>query len=126
MPGKAKGELQLWEGRRIKHRFPVVVGGKKTPTPTGKFTIDEVNRRPHYKNPKNGKITPYSMRCPLWPTLVVFRDAKGNRLKQSMHGTTQAGFREGVESHGCVRLRRADMLELTQHLYEGMEVEIKD
>ena len=125
-PGKSRGELQLHEGGRITHRFPVVVGGEKTPTPTGKFVIDEVNRKPHYRNPRTREVTPYSMRCPLWPTLVVFRDEMGRRLKESMHGTTEAGFRKGAESHGCIRLRRADMLDLTRHLSEGMEVEIKD
>jgi hypothetical protein len=89
---------------RIVLRVPVGVGRAGTPTPTGSFYIR--NRLTKFASPTYGPVafgtSARSAQLTDWPA--------GGFV--GIHGTDQPGELPGRVSHGCIRMRNADILKL--------------
>jgi len=102
----------------ILRSFPVAVGMRRYPTPTGNFEITEVHWNPWWRPPdspwaQKDTITPPGpqnpmgkVKMPLGPALLV-------------HGTPQPASIGTAASHACIRMHNADAVTLAK-LVQGI------
>lgn len=106
----------LQDGRPIFHA-PVGVGTPSSPTPTGEFYIR--NKLIRYRSSFYGPIafgtSARSRFLTDWPA--------GGFI--GIHGTNQPELLPGRVSHGCIRMRNADILELARLLPVGTPLTIR-
>ena len=109
-------EAILYRGRTPVFHAPVGVGAEGTPTPTGRFYIRD--RLTRYASPFYGPIAfGTSARSPFltdWPA--------GGYI--GIHGTNEPELIPGRISHGCVRLRNADISRLAKLMPIGTPVTV--
>jgi lipoprotein-anchoring transpeptidase ErfK/SrfK len=98
-------------------RAPVGVGTAGWPTPTGRFYIR--NKLTRYRSPAYGPVafgtSARSPRATDWPA--------GGFV--GIHGTDRPDLIPGRVSHGCVRMRNSDVLELARRMPVGTPVTIR-
>jgi hypothetical protein len=103
-------------GRRV-FRAPIGVGRARWPTPRGEFLIR--NRLERYRSPRYGPVAfGTSARSPTltdWPA--------GGFI--GIHGTDRPELLPGRVSHGCIRMRNADILRLARLMPVGTPVTIR-
>ena len=114
----ADRKLALIEDRRVVKIYPVAVGKRSTPSPTGEFKI--ANRIPAPTYYHSGQVVPPGKANPLG-TRWIGLSHKG----YGIHGTNAPNSIGRAASHGCIRMRRSDVEELFQLVRVGDVVEIK-
>jgi hypothetical protein len=106
----------LRDGREI-FRADVGVGKPSSPTPTGEFYVR--NRLTGYASPMYGPIafgtSARSRTLTDWPA--------GGFV--GIHGTDQPDLLPGRVSHGCIRMRNADILRLARLMPVGTPVQVR-
>jgi lipoprotein-anchoring transpeptidase ErfK/SrfK len=104
------------DGRRV-FDAPIGVGALATPTPAGRFYIR--NKLTRYRSPAYGPVAfGTSARSPTatdWPA--------GGFV--GIHGTDRPDLVPGRISHGCIRMRNPDILELARRMPIGTPVTIR-
>jgi hypothetical protein len=109
--------IALFARGRAVFRAPAGVGRPRWPTPRGTFLVR--NRLRGYTNPAYGPVAfGLSARSPTltdWPA--------GGFV--GIHGTDRSDLVPGAVSHGCIRLRNPDMLDLARLMPVGTPVEIR-
>jgi lipoprotein-anchoring transpeptidase ErfK/SrfK len=97
-------------------RAPVGVGAPGTPTPAGSFYVRD-------------RVTAYA--SPVYGPIAFGTSARSRTLTDwpgggfvGIHGTDQPGLLPGRVSHGCVRLRNADVLRLARLMPVGTPLTI--
>jgi hypothetical protein len=107
----------LLRGRRPVFRAPIGVGEPQWPTPTGEFYIRNVLTR--FSSPFYGPVAfGTSARS------SVLTDWPGGGFV-GIHGTDLPQLIPGRVSHGCIRLRNEDILELRKLMPVGTPVTIR-
>jgi lipoprotein-anchoring transpeptidase ErfK/SrfK len=105
-------------GRRIM-RVPVAVGTAATPTPTGRrFAVAEVIRT-HTPGAFLGPVV-----LPLTGFSETLNEYAGGDGRVAIHGTSLPSLIGTRASHGCVRMRNADVLRLARLVRPGTPVAI--
>ena len=106
----------LYDGKAI-FRAPVGVGKPASPTPRGEFYVRE-------------KLT--SFRSPFYGPLAFGTSARSSVLTDwpgggfvGIHGTNEPELLPGRVSHGCIRMRNADILRLGRLMPVGTPVTIR-
>src|SRR5215831_1288661 len=110
-------QLAVLEADRTIRIFPIAVGAAQTPSPSGSYRI--VQRIPNPTWYTKGRIVPPGKANPLgtrWLGLSV----KG----YGIHGTNAPGSIGKSASHGCIRMRNADVEELFELVPVGTPVEL--
>jgi lipoprotein-anchoring transpeptidase ErfK/SrfK len=106
----------LYRGGRPVFRAPVGVGAPGSPTPPGRFYLR--NRLSRYRSRTYGPVAfGTSARSPTatdWPA--------GGYV--GIHGTDRPDLLPGRISHGCIRMRNADISQLAQLLPIGSPLTI--
>ena len=105
----------LLRANRVVLRARIGVGTAEAPTPTGSYYVR--NRLTRYRSPFYGPVAfGTSARTALtdWPA--------GGFV--GIHGTSRPELLPGRVSHGCIRMRNADMLALARLMPVGTPVEI--
>jgi len=101
----------LYRDGRPVFSAPVGVGAPGTPTPAGRFYIR--NRLARYRSPDYGPVafgtSARSDKVTDWPA--------GGYV--GIHGTDRPDLLPGRVSHGCIRLRNADILRLASEMPIG-------
>ncbi|HET9268254.1 MAG TPA: L,D-transpeptidase [Vicinamibacterales bacterium] len=97
--------------------YDVAVGKPSTPSPVGTFTI--VNRVAHPTYYRPGLVIPAGDRNPLGTRWIGLSE-KG----YGIHGTSEPASIGYAKSHGCIRLRNADVERLYERLRPGDVVEL--
>jgi len=104
-------------GKRLA-RFPIAVGAPTTPTPTGTFAIAEVI--------PTGD--PKAFLGPLVMPLTAFSNAlnefAGGNGRVAIHGTSLPELIGKDVSHGCIRMRNADIRRVSRIVVPGTRVVI--
>lgn len=111
--------LFVFKGRRIVRSFPVVVGKRSTPTPHGRFYVEEAIILP-----------PHS---PGWPFAyalsarsTVYQEFDGGPGQIAIHGVYGIGGTPGrAQSHGCIRVATAALEWMARRFGTGTPVEIR-
>ena len=110
-------KLAVIENNEVVEVFAVAVGAPKSPSPTGTFTIVNRVANPTYYHPGNviapGPQNPIGTR---WIGL--------NQKGYGIHGTDQPSSIGYAKSHGCIRLRNADVERLFERVRPGDVVEL--
>jgi hypothetical protein len=105
----------LRDGHRV-FRAPIGIGAPGTPTPPGRFYVRD--RLTRYASPFYGPIafgtSAQSQTLTDWPA--------GGFV--GIHGTDEPNLIPGRVSHGCIRLRNADILRLARLLPVGTPLTI--
>jgi hypothetical protein len=114
---RARLRLTLYARGRVVLRAPVGIGQDRWPTPRGTFLVR--NRLAGYTSRAYGPVafgtSGRSATLTDWPA--------GGFI--GIHGTDRPGLIPGRVSHGCIRLRNSDMLELARRMPVGTTVEIR-
>jgi lipoprotein-anchoring transpeptidase ErfK/SrfK len=110
-------KLALIEDGKVVKVYPVAVGAAATPSPSGEFRVRERITNPTYYAPGNvigpGKSNPLGTR---WIGL-------GQR-GYGIHGTNEPRSIGKRASHGCIRMKQADVEELFELVRAGDLVEL--
>ncbi|PXX49060.1 L,D-transpeptidase [Aquitalea magnusonii] len=128
-----QARLFLYQDGRLQKIYPVAVGKMLTQTPTGSYAITGVYRDPSWHVPKSiqdeqknqGKpvltVVPPGPDNPLGPVFIRFGEAK---LGLGFHGTNAPASVPGFRSHGCIRLKNPDALNLADTIQKGAAVTV--
>jgi lipoprotein-anchoring transpeptidase ErfK/SrfK len=104
----------LRDGEEVQS-YPVAVGQPKHPTPTGRFSIRHVVWNPKWVPPDAGwakgkKATaPGDPKNPMGRVKLFFKEPD-----LYIHGTRDLDSLGEAESHGCVRMRNVDAIEVAK------------
>lgn len=111
-------KLVLLAGGEILKIYDVAVGKRSTPSPEGEFKIINHVKNPTWYGPKT--IVPPGKNNPLG-TRWMGLSAKG----YGIHGTNVPSSVGKAASHGCFRMRQADLEELFEMVDVGVPVELR-
>jgi len=110
-------KLALLENDRVVSVYPVAVGADVSPSPSGTFTVVTRVINPTYYHP--GKVIGPGASNPVG-TRWIGLSVKGFGI----HGTDDPRSIGFAKSHGCIRLRNADVEQLFDRLRAGDVVEL--
>ncbi len=111
--------LRLLRGGKVVQRYRVAVGTAENPTPTGRFAVAEVIPT---GDPK-AFLGP--MVLPLTAFSETLNEFAGGNGRVAIHGTSLPELIGQSVSHGCIRMRNADILRLTRIVRGGTPVTIR-
>lgn len=111
--------VALVENGRVVRTYPAAVGAPATPTPPGACEV--THRIPHPTWYTRAKVVPPGKANPLG-TRWIGLSLKG----YGIHGTNNPNSIGRRASHGCVRLRNADVEDLFERVSLGDTVELHD
>jgi len=111
-------KLAVIDDRGVIATFPVAVGAAASPSPTGEFKIVSRVANPTYYH--TGTVIPAGEGNPLG-TRWLGLSQKG----YGIHGTNAPRSVGHARSHGCIRLRNADIERLFTMLRVGDQVRIR-
>ncbi|MCT0225117.1 L,D-transpeptidase [Synechococcus sp. CS-1328] len=113
--------ISLRENGKVISSWPVAIGDPGTPTPTGRFKVENKVVNPQYQSTKSGKINPVlGANGPLGDRWIGFKSSGANQY--GIHGTPSAwswtvSSRSAV-TNGCVRM----LSDHVRKLFELVEV----
>ena len=111
--------LSVIQNRKVIGQFPVAVGAAKTPTPTGTFFVAQKVRA----------LNPNTVYGPVALGLSAFASALASEFppdgQVAIHGWTVPSVIGQAVSHGCIRMKIADMLWVASHVSTGSPVLIQ-
>ena len=111
--------LFVFKGRRIVRSFPVVVGKPSTPTPRGRFFVEEA-----LILPKRSLGAPDAFA--LSARSKVFQEFEGGPGQIAIHGIYGIGGTPGTaESHGCIRATSTTLQFMIRRFGTGTPVDIR-
>jgi lipoprotein-anchoring transpeptidase ErfK/SrfK len=121
---RAHFRLRLFKRLRISKRYGVAVGQPAYPTPTGLFSITNKQVNPAWTAPNSpwagelaGTTTPGGA-----PSNPLRARWMGITNGVGIHGTSQEGSIGSRASHGCIRMRVADVIDLYRRVPVGTPV----
>jgi lipoprotein-anchoring transpeptidase ErfK/SrfK len=109
--------LAVIENNEVVEVFAVAVGAPKSPSPTGTFTIVNRVANPTYYHP--GKVIAPGPQNPIGTRWIGL-----NQKGYGIHGTDEPSSIGYAKSHGCIRLRNADVERLFERVRTGDVVEL--
>jgi len=111
-------KLAVLEGGLVVRIFPVSIGAATSPSPVGTFQIVNLVVDPTYYHP--GIVIPPGRDNPIGPRWIGL-----SRKGYGIHGTNEPKSVGRASSHGCIRLRNADIRQLFAMVHVGDMVEIR-
>lgn len=112
--------LYLYSHETVLNKFPVAVGRDGWETPTGRFTVFEMQQNPVWEHPFTGELIPPGDNNPLGHRWIGFWSDGTNAI--GFHGTPQESSIGQAVSHGCVRLYNQDVVTLYNQVAIGTPV----
>jgi L,D-transpeptidase ErfK/SrfK len=116
-------ELELYEGETLVKTFPVAIGQDDWATPVGHFAVFDLRRDPVWQHPITGEAIGPGPDNPLGSHWIGFALAEG-QYKVGIHGTYAENLVGQAVSHGCVRMRNADIQYLFSRLSIGTPITV--
>jgi L,D-transpeptidase ErfK/SrfK len=115
--------VYVYEGKTLKTSFPVAVGKPGFETPVGEFKVLNKEANPIFKDPFSGRTMPPGPNNPLGERAIDFWTDGTNY--SAFHGTPNESLIGQAVSHGCVRMRNADVKQLFEMVKVGTLVTVK-
>ncbi|MBE9032446.1 L,D-transpeptidase family protein [filamentous cyanobacterium LEGE 11480] len=115
--------VYLFKGAQKVASYPVAIGKRGWETPQGSFQVFQKIPHPVWQHPWTGKIVPPGPKNPLGKRWIGFATAGKNLI--GFHGTINESLIGQAVSHGCVRMRNADVAELFEKIELGTKVVVK-
>ena len=110
--------LVVWDGDSVIHRYVVSVGQPGHDTPDGSYAIEHAEWNPWWRPPegrawtKDEHVTPPGPENPMGKVKLFFT------TYYYLHGTPHEKELGTPASHGCVRMRNRDVIELATLLHQ--------
>ncbi len=114
--GAREGRVYL-DGQRVR-TFRVAVGQADHPTPTGDFTIHQVDWNPDWRPPDSEWAADRSYKRPGEEGNPMGRVRMIYQAPFSLHGTDNIESLGGAESHGAIRVANSTIIELGRLVME--------
>ena len=110
---------RIFDGGRLVKSYRVVVGAPASPTPSGRFFVEE-----NIAEPSNFPGAPYALATSA--RSEVFTEFDGGPGQVALHGVGGGlgGTPGTAESHGCVRFTTPAITWLAARIYPGTPVTI--
>lgn len=105
--------LDLYEGTTLRKEFVVGIGALRFPTPPGAYSVKSKAKNPTWNNPGSAwarNMPRYIAPGPRNP--LGTRALRLDRQSLVIHGTPDQSSIGRRSSHGCIRMRKADIEEL--------------
>ncbi len=109
--------LYVIEGGDVVRSYPVAIGTRKHPTPTGSYRTGRIDWNPRWVPPprewarKLRPRAPGDPRNPMQGVKIYFREPY-----YFIHGTNDPGSIGSAASHGCLRMRTGDAKNLARRI----------
>lgn len=116
----AERMLYLYDQEHLVATYPVAIGRQGWETPTGRFSIFQMQEDPTWQHPFTGELFPPGGNNPLGRRWLGFWSDGTNFI--GFHGTPNEASIGQAISHGCVRLRNQDVIELYEQVALGTTV----
>jgi lipoprotein-anchoring transpeptidase ErfK/SrfK len=113
-------KVQVFRNGEVYASYPVAIGKKGWETPTGEFDVLQMIKNPSWEHPWTGEVVPPGEENPLGQHWVGFWTDGENYI--GFHGTPDESVVGQAVSHGCVRMRNADIAELYELVSIGTDV----
>lgn len=123
-----KRQISLMQGSTVLGRWPVAIGDPRTPTPTGRFTVENMVMNPIYQSTSSGKINDkVGPQAPLGDRWIGFKQSGLNQY--GIHGTPDAWAwtvtSRAAVSNGCVRMLTPHVRQLFEQVEIGTPVTVR-
>ncbi|MDY7012077.1 MAG: L,D-transpeptidase [Cyanobacteriota bacterium] len=112
--------VYYYVGEEALFSYPVAIGRTGWETPTGSFTVMQKVKSPTWKHPFTQEIVPPGPNNPLGDRWIGFWTDGKNYI--GFHGTPDEELIGQAVSHGCVRMRNADIVALYEKVEMGTPV----
>ena len=116
-------QLTLYKGSEPQAQYPLAVAQAGWETPTGTFQVLNMEKNPVWVHPITGEEIPPGEQNPLGVAWIGFWTDGESEI--GLHGTNQEELIGEAVSHGCLRMRNADITALYAHLTPGTTLEVK-
>ncbi len=104
--------------------YPIAVGKEGWETPTGSFKVIQMKKNPSWRHPITGQVFAAGKDSPLGERWISFWSDGKNQI--GFHGTPDHEVIGTAISHGCLRMRNADVLLLYKQVNMGTTVVVKN
>lgn len=111
--------LVVRQADRVIRTLPVAVGKPSTPTPTGRYFINELLKQPD----PAGAYGPYAFGTSAYSNVLLHFNAGNGQI--GIHGTDQPWVIGTSATHGCIRLYNRDIVWLSHRVPPGTPVLIR-
>jgi len=117
-------KVRLYEQKQLKATYPIAIGQEGWETPTGSFKVSQMYENPVWQHPITGKnIASGSQENPLGKRWIGFTSQ--GKLLIGFHGTTDYSVLGQAVSHGCLRMKNADVIALYNQVKIGTPIVVK-
>lgn len=116
-------KLLLYKGDDLEKRYPIAVGQKDWATPIGSFTVQDMRIDPVWRHPITDERFPAGPDNPLGSRWISFWSDGEHYI--GLHGTNEEELIGTAASHGCVRMREADIQDLYERISLGTPIVVQ-
>jgi L,D-transpeptidase ErfK/SrfK len=117
-------KVRLFEKQKLKATYAIAIGQEGWETPVGSFKVSQMVENPAWQHPITGeKIRSGDQDNPLGKRWIGFTSQ--GKLLIGFHGTKDYSLLGQAVSHGCLRMRNADVIALYKVVKIGTPVEVK-
>jgi lipoprotein-anchoring transpeptidase ErfK/SrfK len=118
-------QISLRENGRVVGSWPVAIGDPSTPTPVGRFQVENKIINPRYQSTRSGEVNAtVGPQGPLGDRWMGFKQSGANQY--GIHGTPNAWAwtvtSRAAVSNGCVRMLTPHVRELFDRVEVGTPV----
>lgn len=103
--------------------YPIAIGQPGWETPTGTFSVTDMQKNPFWQHPITGEWIPPGSDNPLGTRWIGFWSNGFNQI--GFHGTNQADLIGQAVSHGCIRMHNQDIQALYRQIEPGVPVTVQ-
>lgn len=114
--------VYIYQREQVKTSFPIAIGRSGWETPTGKYTVIQMQQDPIWQHPFTGELVPPGRDNPLGARWIGFWTDGTNYI--GFHGTPNEESVGQPASHGCVRMYNQDVIKLFEMVRMGTTVEV--
>ncbi|WP_392532923.1 L,D-transpeptidase [Nostoc sp. C117] len=114
----------VYAGDEVIASYPIAVGKKGWETPTGSFQVIHMRHYPVWRHPITGQVFKSGTDSPLGDRWIGFWSDGRNEI--GFHGTPDIDLVGTAVSHGCLRMRNADVRLLYEQVTIGTTVLVRD
>jgi L,D-transpeptidase ErfK/SrfK len=117
-------KVRLFEKNKVKATYAIAIGQEGWETPVGQFKVFQMIENPTWQHPITGEKIPAGDKDnPLGKRWIGFT-SQGNLLI-GFHGTKDYSVLGQAVSHGCLRMKNADVAALYKIVKIGTLVEVR-
>jgi lipoprotein-anchoring transpeptidase ErfK/SrfK len=116
-------QLEYYEGPNLVGSYDIAVGQDDWETPVGQFAVLDMRRHPLWQHPITGEAIATGPDNPLGSRWIGF--AHDGSYHIGIHGTNQEELVGQAVSHGCVRMREADIQTLFDKVAIGTPITVQ-